>query len=60
MQSVALGMGVVVGVIAVLTVVSVLFQHCYVKMHDLYYDSIHAKLRAERKKKISDNKMLLQ
>ena len=56
MQSVALGLGAVVGVIVVLTVAMVLFEECCVKMHDLYYYKTLAKLRAEREKQLSDNK----
>ena len=56
MQSVALGLGAVVGVIVVGAVVLVLFEECCVKVHDLYYYKTLAKWREEREKQISDNK----
>ena len=49
MQSVALGLGTVAGVIVVLTVVLLLFQSCHAKINDFYYDRIKA-MREEKEK----------
>ena len=49
MQSLALGLGTISGVIVLLTVVLWIFQSCYAKINDFYYGRIKA-MREEKEK----------